>query len=302
MPSQNSQEPNVDPQLQEMFDYGTKNEINAVATVVSGFLLHFTSSSFMRRAVTSKEIQMKKTVLVVSPDGSIQANEMRASSRGRLHNSLGTIFDAGLVNDVDKDSVEDKVEMRKDADNRLFVGHIRGIRLFKTYRSTAHKIRVLKPNLDTVLPDDSGVNSPASEIDSILNDIPLNVMSSLQESEIASLQSISTNKDDFIHLNIDTYETLDAEVQLPTASVSNETIGVDYTGGTDQAMDEGIVDESHETVESGDGPDLYAQFISATGVTYNDLLDSLLSKDRKTKVTKDNFCSTLNQLVGFLQD
>lgn len=103
------------------------------------------------------------------------------------------------------------------------------------------------------------------------------------------MQSISTNKDDFIHLNIDTYETLDAEVQLPTASVSNETIGVDYTGGTDQAMDEGIVDESHETVESGDGPDLYAQFISATGVTYNDLLDSLLSKDRKTKVTKDNF-------------
>ncbi|CAG2226183.1 unnamed protein product [Mytilus edulis] len=103
------------------------------------------------------------------------------------------------------------------------------------------------------------------------------------------LQSISTYKDDFVHLNIDTYETLDAEVQLPTASVSNETIGVDYTGGTDQAMDEGIVDESHETVESGDGSDLYAQFISATGVTYNGLLDSLLSKDRKTKVTKDNF-------------
>ncbi|CAG2226182.1 unnamed protein product [Mytilus edulis] len=41
MPSQNSQEPNVDPQLQEMFDYGTKNEINAVATVVSGFLPAF---------------------------------------------------------------------------------------------------------------------------------------------------------------------------------------------------------------------------------------------------------------------
>ncbi|CAG2201104.1 unnamed protein product [Mytilus edulis] len=125
-----------------------------------------------------------------------------------------TIFDAGLVNDVDKDGVEDKVEMRKDADNRLFVGHIRGIRLFKTYRSTAHKIRVLKQNLDAVLPDDSGVNSPASEIDSILNDIPLNVMSSLQEIEIASLQSISTYKDDFVHLNIDTYETLDAEVNF----------------------------------------------------------------------------------------
>ncbi|CAC5423344.1 unnamed protein product [Mytilus coruscus] len=114
-------------------------------------------------------------------------------------------------------------------------------------------------------------------------------MSSLQESEIVSLQLISTRKDDFIHLNIDKYETLDVEVQLSTASVSNETIGGDYTGGTEQAMDEVIVDESCEIVESGYGLDLYAQFISATGVTYNDLLESLLSKDRKTKVTMDNF-------------
>ncbi|CAC5399607.1 unnamed protein product [Mytilus coruscus] len=155
------------------------------------------------------------------------------------------IFEAGLVNDVDKDSVEDKVEMRKDADIGLFVGHIGDIGLFKTYRSTADNISVLKQNLDAVVPEDSGVNCPASE---------------------------------FKH----------AEVQLSTASVSNETIGGDYTGGTEQAMD-----ESCETVESGDGLDLYAQFIKATGVTNNDLLDNLISKDRKTKVTKDNFFAVL---------
>ncbi|VDI02623.1 Hypothetical predicted protein [Mytilus galloprovincialis] len=76
MPSQNSQEPNVDPQLQEMFDYGTKNEINAVATVVSGFLPAFhPQAQFYEEGCYIKRDSDEKTVLVVSPDGSIRANE-----------------------------------------------------------------------------------------------------------------------------------------------------------------------------------------------------------------------------------
>lgn len=67
--------PEISEELQKKFDYGTENEVNAVATFVSTFLPAFVPRGYFYEEGCYPEKRNEEILLTVSPDGSVRNSE-----------------------------------------------------------------------------------------------------------------------------------------------------------------------------------------------------------------------------------